>query len=1396
MSALRRVSAVPAGLAVLAFAMAFGQEPGKLSFDTKAQLHLAPGRFLADILSVWTPSTDLGHVWAGQYVGYAFPMGPFFAAGHLVGLPDWIVERLWLGALLAVAAWGAVRLLDALLDRPRGLAHVVAGAALVANPYVAVLANRASVTLIAYALLPWLLLTAHRGVRAPRSWWWPAATALLVAATAPGVNAAVTAWVLVGPLLLALYEPLLGEVRWRAVWSFGWRCGVLGVLASLWWVIPAVIQAAHGLNFLTFVEQPGTVWGTTSASEALRLMGYWHSYTGVGLSGRSVPLLSTSPPLLFSRPVVLAGLLIPAAALASFVWTRRWRYGPFCVLLVLVGVGITMAGFPEGTPLRHGLYFVYNRVAPIQFLRTSQKAAPLIAVGLALLLGTGVAEAARRWRWRLAAPVLGAGAAVLLALAAWPLTRGDAIGLTSKGVPAAWTAVARDVDRSLPSNTRAVVLPGQLFGFYRWGGVGDPILPAITTRPVAVRAIVPYADLHAMDALWTVDRLVGQQRLYPGELQPMLGLLGAGWVVTGTDDDRNLSGGPDPVRAAGTLAAQGLGVPTAAYGPRRSFAAPPDRAGGSVRLPQVRRYALPPGRGIVRVEPAAQPTIVDGSAEALGELASFGALAPHRLIRYAADVPAAALRVAAAAGADVVVTDANRRRVFANSRPRQNLGYTLALGDPISADSAQLDPFSGRADAQTIAVLSGARYVRAPYSPALSLFPEHRPFAAFDGDPHTAWIADRALDPARRWIEIGFDAPRDVPTVDVVPADDQRGIIRQVVIAGRTFAVHPGHNVLRLDLHHVSALRIAIPHVSYPPHVNGGAGGLYEVGIPGVHVSEALRLPVVAERALAGANLRRDNLTYLFARTTGDDPRHRARAHGPWQADSTRNAGDAETSWHRLLAPPAARRWTAGAWLSLSPLAPDDLLDRLAGYRGPVDATSSGRFANTGAYRASSAFDGDPRRPWIGERVDGNRPWLAWRLPRAVTIRRLTLQTPPSRGLATPALVSLSWPGGSTGGLPVAADGSVALPAPARARAFRLTVLRSRFGSPAARRRRAVAIGELRGAGVPRMVIRRRGALPASCGAAAVRTAAGPLQLALRSTIQALDGARALRAAGCGPALSLPAGSQRLDVPDGPFRVDALRLTSAAPVPVVTGAGDSGRVVAPGTIHRASVTGVRVAVDRPSWLVLAESFDRGWRATCDGRSLGTPVVVDGFANGWPVAPGCRAVSFAYAPQHTALLAEIVSGLSTLALLVLLVIRRAPVPARDPAPDPARGEPAAGRRPRRVALPRAAACALAAGVVLGFVLSIRAGVAIAVGTTLVLWLGIGARRLTLAAAALLTVGVPAAYLLTGVHNHGGWDFNYPVERIDGHWLAVAALVLLLGAVVRAMAEHRGSIAERS
>ena len=155
---------------------------------------------------MWTSTGQLGDVQSGQQAGYLFPMGPFFAVGHAFGIPDWIVQRLWLGSLLALAAWGVVRLLDALLGRPRGVAHLVAGAVMLLNPFVVTYANRTTVTLLAYAALPWLLLVVHRGLRESHRWRWPAAFGLLVAASGGGINGAVTAWMLLGPVLLLFYE--------------------------------------------------------------------------------------------------------------------------------------------------------------------------------------------------------------------------------------------------------------------------------------------------------------------------------------------------------------------------------------------------------------------------------------------------------------------------------------------------------------------------------------------------------------------------------------------------------------------------------------------------------------------------------------------------------------------------------------------------------------------------------------------------------------------------------------------------------------------------------------------------------------------------------------------------------------------------------------------------------------------------------------------------------------------------------------------------------------------------------------------------------------------------------------------------------------------------------------
>lgn len=1373
----RRERALPFLLAAGAFALALAQRPGWASSDTKIDLHVSPGRFLADVASVWTQSGSLGHVQGGQYGGYLFPMGPFFALGHAAGLEPWLVHRLWLGGLLALAAWGTVRLLDDLAGRPRGIAHAVAGAMMVLNPYVVVFSARTSITLLAYAALPWLLLAVHRGVRRSASWWWPALFALVVTASGGGVNAAVTAWVLLGPALLLGYEVLVG-VPGRAALGFALRTIVLTFVASLWWIGPILAQARYGIDFLEFTEQQGTIWGTTSVSEALRLMGYWVSYIGVGFHGATRSYFSDAATLLYAPGVVAAMLLVPALVLGGFAWTGRRRYAPFFLALVLVGVVAMAAGFPEGTPLRRALNFTYNRVEATHFLRTTYKAGPLVAMGLAGLGGLAAAAAWQRARGAPGRVALAAGVAALLAVAAWPLTRGDALDeqLLWKRVPATWTEAGRDLDRDLPRHTRAVVAPGELFAYYRWGGTIDPILPALTERPVAVRNIVPFADLRAIDAHWEVDRLVGQDRLVPGQLAPLLRWLGTGALLANADGDVSRSGQPPPADAARVLARQGFGAPDRSYGRPEPRLPGAREVAGPLALPAVRRYDVAGARRIVRVAPRHRPAVVDGSAEAVTGLAAFGAL-PAALV-YAADRFDAELRRAAAEGADVVIADSNRRRVFVPARLEQNFGWTLGPRDEPSEDAAMLNPFPDRgSDAQTVALYGGAR-LRMPFSPGGEQFPEHRPFAAFDGDPRTAWLADRNLATGRRWVEIEFPRPRDVPHVDVLPENDRYGTVRALDVAGRRVDVHPGWNRVRLGLRGAERLRVRIADVDYPPALAaGGAGGLYEISVPGLRLRERLRPPVVAERALAGRDLRRSSLTYLFQRTTGDEPFRRERFTGPPQALLPADRGDGETGLSRTFHPPARRLYRADGWATVSPAAPDDAIDALAGAAGPARFTSSSRLEGRPGWRASRAFDGDPATAWLGQWVERAPAWIAWETPRPATVTRLRLARPRDV-VRFPTRIRLTADGSPPVVARVSRDGEVVLRRPLRGRRFRLDVLAAAFpagATPQERTRRAVGIAAVAAPGAPVSAAPRTGPVRGRCGdlsatLSAPGSPAATVGMRVEGTVEALDAGLPLRARACGNLVRIPARRVNLDVAEGTFRPYWLRLSSPAPLPAplppapgaVTDLGDAGR---------GRHDGVRVRLREPALLILGESYNRGWRAYCDERSLGEPRPVDGYANGWRAPASCRDVRFAFAAQTPVNAGYAISALACLLLLVLLAIRRPGPATLDEAPW------APTAPPGRLSLPRALAVAAPLAAVLGFVFALRAGVALFPVLTFVLWRGVRWRTLALAGGGLLALE-PAIYLAFMPTERGdGYNFNYPLDLVGAHWVAVAGVVLL-------------------
>jgi arabinofuranan 3-O-arabinosyltransferase len=1376
-----RRRAIPLSLAGGAYLLAVLQRPGRPASDTKIDLHVDPVGFLGRVGDVWSNTAGLGHVQGGQYGGYLWPTGPFFAALDATGLSPWLVQRLWLGTLLALAAWGAVWLLDELLSPRRGVSHLVAGALYALNPYVIVWSSRTTTFLIGYAALPWLLLVVKRGVRDPSRLWWTAAFALIVTSTGGGVNAAVTAWLMIGPALLLVYEPLLSGVAWRNAAAFAGRAVVAAALASAWWIVPLLVQASYGLNFLPFTEQVGSIWNTTSLTESLRLMGYWPSYLGVGYGDVLEPYFGSSRVLLFDPPVVVASLLVPGLALAGFAWTRRWRYGPFFLALALLGALIMSVGYPPGTPLRKAASFTYSHVEAAEFLRTTYKAGPLVALSLACLAGAAAREMSRRLRTRPRRLVTAAAGAAIVVLAALPLFQGRAVELTWGEIPAAWTRVARGLERELPPSSRALVLPGQAFAFYDWGGTVDPILPSLTDRPVAVRNVPPYDDIHAVDLLWTLDNLVQQQRLLPGGLPPLLDLMSVRAVVTGTDDDSDRSGALPPEDAARQLASQpGLGNPSGSYGPVRRF--------NGVALPQVRRYDVQGSRPLVRLEPLTGATVVDGSAAGVANVGSLGWLMPRAPLLYAGDLSPGELRAQALRGGSVAITDSNRRRSFLASRPRAPVGWTLPPDVAFSEEAALLDPFAHRGSAaQTVASYAGARYVKAPYSSQVAQFAEHRPFAAFDGDPSTAWQPDPTLEDPSQWVELGLAGERDVPFVDLLPDDSNpRVAVTQVSIAGREFPVRQGWNRLPVAARQVDALRVTITGHRTNDRDAGGVGGLREVRVPGVRVVERLRPPTLAERALRGADLSSTALAYVFERTTADNPFGREAVPPPpprsgnrveAEAALGRAAQDPEIAIERVFAPPAERRWSADGWATVSPATPDPVVDTLAGTRtAGARFWSSGRSEGRPGARASAAFDGARERAWAAPWTARRGAWIAWRVPRPVVLRRLVLERAPPPARA-PLRVELSHPGGRTGALGVGRDGSVTVPRPVRATRFRLEVVEATPG-PAP----AVAIGELRAPGIPRARPRPAAApLRAQCGVLAAAVDGRRLPLGLRASTGQLDSGRPLRVRSCAPPLELPARRVVLRTEPGVLRPYVLALRSPAPAPAPRPPRAAGAVTATGREGRGSYTGVRVAPRGPSRLVLGESYSRGWRATCDGRSLGRPEIVDGFANGWRVSAGCRDVSFRFAPQDAVDAGHWVGG-AACALLVAILLLRRPPRRRSAAPPPSLF---VDDRPAPWPVRAAAVAGLGAGVVLGFTFAIRAGVVIAPAVALILWRGWSPRALILAAGALLVIVVPVLYLLFPGQDRGGYDTEYAVEHLGAHWVAVAAVVLLLMALARTL-----------
>ena len=1422
-------------------------KPGRVGADTKTYLYLDPGRLLGDAPFLWDPGIGLGTV-THQNIGYLWPMGPFYWALEAVGLPDWVAQRLWLGSVLFAAGAGVVYLLRTLHWVPAGprsgdgpwarrwwdLGLIVAALAYALSPYVLAYAARLSVILLPWAALPWLVALTARSLR-HGGWRHPAMFALVVL-TVGAINATSLILVGLGPLLWVLWAVAVErEVPWRRAAGAVLRIGALTVVTSLWWVAGLALQGSFGIPILRYTETYQAVAVTSSAPELLRGLGYWFFY-GNDKFGQwilpSIGYLSWGVPLSYGLPFL---------AFVSAVVTR-FRHRAFFVLCIAVGVVVGIGGHPYADPSPLGRVFrdFTNLDAGLAF-RSTARAVPLVVLGTAVLLGAGVNALARALP-RLALP---AGlVAVVLVLANMPATWGgnlvDRNLDRAEDVPAYWLEAAAALDAG-DHRTRVLELPGSDFAAYRWGTTVDPITPGLMDRPYVARELIPYGSHPSANLLNALDRPLQEDTFDLDALAPMARLLGVGDVVLRSDLAYERYRTPRP-RATYELmgSVPGLGAPTGFGSPE-----PPNLARPSLPLmdevelgtdptlpepPKVSVYPVEDPEPIIRAVPRDRPMLLAGDGDGLVQAAGAGLVDPNQAVFYAGSFAAdpAALQDRLDEGAELVVTDSNRKRARRWSAVRENEGYTERAGEePLVDDPGdnRLEVFPDAGDdAFTVSEQRGGATVSATgYGNPITLTPGERAALAMDGDPATAWRVGAFSEVEGERLEIELDEP--LTTDEVSFLQPQNGV-RNRTITGLQLRFDRGDPVdatlddaslsgagqtVTFDERTFSHLTVEITSDSVGSRVKYtglSPVGFAEVGLEGIAVDELVRPPTDLLDAAGAASLDHP-LTYLFSRQRTNP------------AEPVRS--DEEAAMARIIDLPAGRSFSVTGDARLSAQAPDDVIDALVGLpgadEGGVTARSSAHLAGKLSARASSAVDGDPATAWESPYERPQGAWVAYTVAEPISVDHLDLQVVADPRHSLPTQLTVTTDGGAGAvavDLPPIERGDgightvtvpVDLPATLRGRTIRVTLsgvdpllTQDWYGN--APLPLPVGIAEV---GIDGIEVGRpdRTVSPA-CRDDLLTIAGEAVPVRLTGTTEDAIARRPLGLEQCGEerSVSLDDGESILRAAPGRATgvdLDSLDLASRAG----GGAGRADEPHAPGpdvVVEDEGFVHANVRVEEPSepfWLILGQSWNPGWTAEVtdgDGSGdLGEPTLVNGYANAWLVDPpeggGDVTIALAWTPQRLVWVAMALSGVGIVACLVLLVLdprRRRVVAAEakaaehDPGLRPIWADPRVGiDRPARwgAALTAGAVALVLTAAFSGIVWGVLAG-ASALAALRWRW-GLPAVRL----GALVGFGGAIAYTTVSQARHRyPADFDWPVRFDVTNWPVFTALALLVVATL--------------
>ncbi|MGW6267789.1 alpha-(1-_3)-arabinofuranosyltransferase domain-containing protein [Streptomyces sp. NPDC055060] len=1339
------------GFWAVVFVLFLAVKPGRMTFDTKLGVAVDPMQFLSDLGQLWHDRGGFGGI-QDQYVGYTWPMLPFYGLAKLVHLPVWFAERLWMSLIVATAFWGVLRLAER-LRMGSGTSRLIGAMAYALWPTFTVVVGSTSAAALPGALLPWVLLPLTNDRISARS---AALRSALFIPFMGGVNAAATLASLLPVGLYLLSRPNGPRKRKLITW---WVPGV--ILATAWWVVPLLMLGIYGENFLPYVENSATTTGTMSATETLRGAGNWVAYLHFGEAW-----LPAGWAVATSVLVVVSSALAAALGLAGLARRdlpeRRWL-----VLTVLSVVLITLAGYGGafGAPF-HGTVqsWLDGGLVPFRNIYKFQTGLALALVfGLMHLVGVAAqARGARPVRGRRFAPLI--AALLVLPGLALPYVNGSILQPGSfQKLPDYWDATGDWLKKYSP-DSRALVVPATAHGIYTWGSPIDQPLDVLADSRWAQRDYVPFGTPGNRRAMDAVEQALTTGGKVPG-LQDYLTRAGLYYVVVRNDLDPDQVGNVPTATVKRTLEESGFERVTG-FGPTETGGIIPEDTPLQVEGLYPRQRAVEiyaPGSdtrrpGQAGIKPVSNTAVVSGGPEALLQLSADPTMRDRPTVLTGDNHPGVGTPGLQAVG------DGLRRADTRFGLVSSNTSYTYTPGERNASKALQepgekphqILPTTG-IEHQTTAQLRGAKSVTASsYGNWLFHLPQYDPVNAFDGNPATSWAEGSPGKAKGEWIKAEFRAKEAIPSsirVTPLPQEGVRAAATRVRVeteqGSRTSPLTPNgmRQSIKAPAGDSSWLKITILDAEVA-HKGLTGAGFSEITVPGVRVTKLLQLPTDTgstsdRQAPAGA----DATTYSMHRAS--DP-------------SALSPVNTESGLHRRFTTPAEGEYEVRA--SALPVAGaelDELLYKVAPeQKDQIVASADSTSKLGGSLSPRNLTDGDLTTAWIA----GDRPVIHLKWKGKQPIDEIVL--PPAGGLSTrPEKVEISSPDGAAiAG--VDENGNTRFP-PITTDELTVTITKTApltVHNPVADDQMQLPVG-LTEAYIPALDKYRTKQPSASktfelaCGEGPMLAVDGKLHAtSAKGSVRDLTERRPIEVTLCSrgsekTTLSLGAGKHTVEAGDaGPLALMDVSMTQGTP-----GAIDEESRSLNIKDWLGDRREVAVGAGAASYLSTFENINDGWKATLNGKELSS-VRLDGWQQGFLVPKGeGGTVKLSYEPSRIYEIGLIGGGVAVLALIALVLIRR-----RDPNPDgPDVAPPAPGLILGTVAL------TLVAAVIAGWF-------ALLVPALALLALRRHALLVPLAFVAMAGAGIAAAV--------GAGEPSTAGEGAFGHTAQLLALIALFAALV--------------